>query len=306
MRRKRLLQAIARQRIERAERLVEQHHARLGGERAGDADALLLAARELVRPARRGSPPGSSSTSSSSSSTRRRMRASSQPSSDGVTRDVLGDGQVREEADALEDVADAAAQLVRRQARARRRRRCSTRPDVGSMRRLIILSVVVLPQPEPPSRTSSSPSSHREAQLRDGDDVAVALLSRSSSIIGKPEASARAREAETSAGEGGSPLDLLASLNAAWGDLRRRRRAGRLLPGPLPELARRSRARTASSSPRSDFARTFGRTSREIIAQFWGDDVDRGRAAARSTTARKRSTATSCGGASRRWRARSS
>ena len=45
----RLLQAIARQRIERAERLVEQHQPRRRGERARDADALLLAARELVR-----------------------------------------------------------------------------------------------------------------------------------------------------------------------------------------------------------------------------------------------------------------
>ena len=34
----------------------------------------------------------------------------------------------------------------------------STVPAVGSIKRLIILSVVVLPQPEPPSSTSSSPS----------------------------------------------------------------------------------------------------------------------------------------------------
>ena len=37
--------------IERAERLVEQQHARAQHERAGQGDALLLAARELARPA---------------------------------------------------------------------------------------------------------------------------------------------------------------------------------------------------------------------------------------------------------------
>ena len=38
--------------VERRDRLVEDHHARLGGERAGDVDALLLPARQLVRIAR--------------------------------------------------------------------------------------------------------------------------------------------------------------------------------------------------------------------------------------------------------------
>ena len=37
------------QRIERGERLVEEPDLRVDGERAGDADALLLAAGELVR-----------------------------------------------------------------------------------------------------------------------------------------------------------------------------------------------------------------------------------------------------------------
>ena len=42
----------ARQRIERAERLVHQQHRRIDGQRARDADALPLSARQLVRPAR--------------------------------------------------------------------------------------------------------------------------------------------------------------------------------------------------------------------------------------------------------------
>ena len=43
------LQAIARRRIERGERLVEEQDLGLGGQRAREADALRLAARELVR-----------------------------------------------------------------------------------------------------------------------------------------------------------------------------------------------------------------------------------------------------------------
>ena len=40
----------ARERVERAERLVEQQHLRLHGERAGETDALLHAAGNLRRP----------------------------------------------------------------------------------------------------------------------------------------------------------------------------------------------------------------------------------------------------------------
>ena len=46
----RVLQVRAGQRVERAERLVEQQHLRLHGERPGDADALLHAAGDLGRP----------------------------------------------------------------------------------------------------------------------------------------------------------------------------------------------------------------------------------------------------------------
>ena len=42
-----VLQALAVDRVDRAERLVHEHQRRVGGERAGDADALALAAGEL-------------------------------------------------------------------------------------------------------------------------------------------------------------------------------------------------------------------------------------------------------------------
>ena len=44
-----VLEALAVDRVDRAERLVHQHHQRVGGERPGDADPLLLAAGELRR-----------------------------------------------------------------------------------------------------------------------------------------------------------------------------------------------------------------------------------------------------------------
>ena len=44
-----VLQALAVDRVDRAEGLVHQHHQRVGGERPGDADPLLLAAGELRR-----------------------------------------------------------------------------------------------------------------------------------------------------------------------------------------------------------------------------------------------------------------
>ena len=43
------LQCVAGDRIDRGERLVHQQQLGVGGERASDADALLLAARELMR-----------------------------------------------------------------------------------------------------------------------------------------------------------------------------------------------------------------------------------------------------------------
>ena len=44
------MQSLARHRIERAERLVQQHDARLGRQRPRHADPLLLPTRQLPRP----------------------------------------------------------------------------------------------------------------------------------------------------------------------------------------------------------------------------------------------------------------
>ena len=74
-----VLQLAPRDRIERAERLVEEQQRRVGGERACHADALALAARELVRIASPYSAAGSPTSSSSSSTRARRRRRPSPP-----------------------------------------------------------------------------------------------------------------------------------------------------------------------------------------------------------------------------------
>ena len=117
-------------RIERAERLVHQHDRRIGGERAGEADALALAAAELrgiaagdcgeVEPEQR----------------EQLARAGDAPLGRPAEQarhdlDVGERGQVREQAGVLHDVAHAAAQR-----RSGRRRRCRGRRCARAPRRL--------------------------------------------------------------------------------------------------------------------------------------------------------------------------
>ena len=71
----------------------------------------------------RGTSPGSRPTRPSSSSDRSRWRAFGQPSRRGTVADVLADRLVREQADLLDDVADAPPQLGQLAGRRRRRRR---------------------------------------------------------------------------------------------------------------------------------------------------------------------------------------
>ena len=100
---------IARHRIERAERLIEKQQSGRGSERAGDADALPLTARqgighptcEILRQIDQIEQVGDAGAG--------RLFAC-QPQAD---RDILGHGHVREQADILKDIADSAAQRVR-------------------------------------------------------------------------------------------------------------------------------------------------------------------------------------------------
>ena len=108
-----VLERDAGDRIERAERLVEQQHARARRERARDADALALAARQLVgkplaiRRRRQARP------ASSSSSTRAAISSARPAEQPRHHRDVVGDREVRKQPDLLDHVADRAAQRDR-------------------------------------------------------------------------------------------------------------------------------------------------------------------------------------------------
>ena len=108
-----LLQGSARHRIERAERLVHQDEIGICGKGAGNADTLLLTAGELMRKAvEQGR---SISAMSASSFTRAAIRAlipAQEPRHGG---DIVAHAPMRKQTAGLNDVADAASQLFRRE-----------------------------------------------------------------------------------------------------------------------------------------------------------------------------------------------
>src|SRR5215212_3040304 len=60
-------------------------------------------------------------------------------------------------------------------------------PDVGGINRLIIFIVVVLPQPDGPSRTHTAPAGTSMSTLSTAVIVPKTLLTRSSRIISVPQ-----------------------------------------------------------------------------------------------------------------------
>ena len=108
-----LAQLGAHARVERAERLVEEQHLRLGRERAREPHPLPLAARRAAPGS--GAPKLWSWTSSSSSSTRSRDLGLRPLADLQAERDVVADGHVLERGVVLEDEADVA--LLRRERR---------------------------------------------------------------------------------------------------------------------------------------------------------------------------------------------
>ena len=139
--------------VEVGQRLVEHQDARLEHQRAGDRDALLLAARKLRREAR--AHPGRS-TSCRTRPTRSAisdLAEAAQPQSEG---DVVEHRQMREQRVVLEHQADIAA--VRRLVV----EPLAVQPDRAPARALsnpaMQRKVVVLPQPLGPSSEKNSPS----------------------------------------------------------------------------------------------------------------------------------------------------
>ena len=105
-----VLELLADHRVDRAERLVHEHHRRVGGQRARHPDPLLLAARELVGVAV-GVRLGKADALEQLDARRAGLLAvpAEQPRHGG---DVVDDRAVREEASVLDHVADAATQLA--------------------------------------------------------------------------------------------------------------------------------------------------------------------------------------------------
>ena len=167
------LQVLAQLRVERAERLVEQQHARPQHERPRERDALLLAARELAGLARARS--RVELTSSSASPTRFAPLLLRQLVVLEAEGDVVGHVEVREQRVALEHGVDVA--LVRRALRATSSPSSRIRPLVGRSKPAIMRSVVVFPQPDGPSMREELARRHVEVDAVDGDDV-VELLAQ--------------------------------------------------------------------------------------------------------------------------------
>ena len=148
------LHLLAQLQVERAERLVEQQHARMVDERPRERDALLLAARELARLPllEQAEPDELERVAHALLQLAAAQLLAAQPEGD-----VLEDREVREERVRLEHGVDVA--LVRRQRRRRPRRRARCGPSVGSSKPPIMRSVVVLPQPDGPSSAKKRPCS---------------------------------------------------------------------------------------------------------------------------------------------------
>ena len=106
-----VLEALAVDRVDRAEGLVHQHHQRVGGERPGDPDPLLLAAGELRRVAVAELGVEADQLEQLGDAGRGPVLLPAQQLRHGG--DVLGDRAVGEEADLLDHVADLAPQLGR-------------------------------------------------------------------------------------------------------------------------------------------------------------------------------------------------
>ncbi len=104
------VQLAARDGIERAERLVHQQNRRIRRERARHADALALAARQLLRPARGEVIDAEADERQQLADARRdtRLVPCEEARHDG---DVVVNGQVRKERDVLQHVADVAPEI---------------------------------------------------------------------------------------------------------------------------------------------------------------------------------------------------
>ena len=150
--------------VEGAERLVEQQHVGLGGQGPGDGDPLAHAARQLA-----GQAVGELARGRMIAEQLVDPLAPLRPSASLATSRpnamLRGDGAPREQRVALEHHAAVGAG-----ADDERRRRRAPRPRVGSSRPAMMVSSVDLPQPDAPSRHTSSPVVDVQVDVVERDD----------------------------------------------------------------------------------------------------------------------------------------
>ena len=150
-------QLLAHPRVERAERLVEQQHARLQRQRARQRDALALAAGELRRVAAAEAVELDQVEQLARPASRICAFGGRSPAADAQAEgDVLEDGHVAEQGVVLEHEADAA--LAGRQRRSTSSPSKRTAPASGTSSPAMMRSSVVLPEPDGPSSATSSPA----------------------------------------------------------------------------------------------------------------------------------------------------
>src|SRR6266566_1414871 len=277
-----VLKTLADDRADRAEGLVHQHERRLGSHRARDADALALAARELRRipvAHARGIETDEREELVDADSNARGRPA--EKLRDG--RHVLADGSVREEADLLDDVPDAPAELGRILRKDvlpidedLSRRRLDESVHHAKRRRLAAA--------RRPDQHGDAAGGGGEAEMVDRDGVAVALgdlaqLDRRattfghSARIGTRRGSYRPRDEPTADRR---PRRVRGCRPDRWNELRRRPlqqpRASALL-GRRAALRDRRRAprwlRSLEAYPAADRARVTGRGA------LWGTQLRR-------------------------------
>ena len=170
------LQAKARDRVERAERLVHQQHRRVGRERACEPDPLALAAGELrrdsasrrrprARRARAARPCGPRSATSPSRAAAARWRCSRRPSCAGRGRPAGSRSRSR-----------AAARSTGRSRTLRPSMRMS--PESKGISRLTIFSAVVLPPPDGPDEHAERPGRDLEREVGERRRVAPGVALR--------------------------------------------------------------------------------------------------------------------------------
>ena len=147
--------------VERREGLVEQHELGLAGERPRERDALLLAARELVRPAAPRAPRRARPSRAARATLAGWPCGPSAPRGVDAEGDVLADGEVREERAVLRHVADVAvvAPAPRRPSPASARPLSVTEPASARSKPAMRRSSVVLPEPDGPTMAVVLPGS---------------------------------------------------------------------------------------------------------------------------------------------------